>query len=99
MSVSFATISTTRAGGTYILSYFKVTGDKIAGIEKDVLLSEKIVRVLVLTTEDRPEEMVEKDINGETSPAAVAAAAEAKAAAEAEEAEERDEEDSQDEED
>ncbi len=84
-----------KSRGTYILSYFKVTSDKIAGIEKDVLLSEKIVRVLVLTTEDRPEEMIEKDINGETSPAAVAAAAEAKAAAEAEEAEE----DSQPEED
>ena len=76
-----------KSRGTYILAYFKATGDKIAGIEKDVLLSEKIMRVLVLTTEDRPEEMIDKDIKGQSSPAAVAAAAEAKAEAEAEEAE------------
>lgn len=65
--------------GTYILSYFKTSGDRIAGIEKDVLLSEKVIRVLVLGTEKRPAEMIEADIKGEAeekpSPAPAAPAA------------------------
>ena len=50
--------------GTYILTYFKADGRKISGIEKDVLLSEKIMRVLILTTEGRPPAMIERDIAG-----------------------------------
>jgi small subunit ribosomal protein S6 len=50
--------------GTYILAYFNADGRRIAGIEKDVQLSEKIVRVLILGTEKRPPEMIEADIKG-----------------------------------
>ena len=55
-----------KGRGTYILGYFNADGSKIAGLEKDVQLSEQIMRVLVLATEDRPKEIVEKDISGET---------------------------------
>ena len=34
--------------GTYVLSYFKCEGPKIVGIERDVQLSENILRVLIL---------------------------------------------------
>ncbi len=54
--------------GTYILSYFKVDPRRVTGIEKDVQLNEKIMRVLILTTEDRPAEMVERDIAGLPKP-------------------------------
>jgi len=79
-----------KTRGTYILCYFKANSQRIAGIEKDVLLSEKVMRVLILSTEGRPAAMLEKDIAGETeekpakpaTPAPVApAAAEAPAAA------------------
>ena len=50
--------------GTYILCYFKADSRRVSGIEKDVQLSEKVMRVLVLTTEKRPAEMIEKDIRG-----------------------------------
>lgn len=53
-----------KTRGTYILCYFKVDGRRIRGIEKDVQLSEKVMRVLVLTTEKRPAEMIERDIAG-----------------------------------
>ncbi len=53
-----------KTRGTYILCYFKVDGRRIRGIEKDVQLSEKVMRVLVLTTEKRPAAMLEKDIAG-----------------------------------
>jgi small subunit ribosomal protein S6 len=53
-----------KSRGTYILCYFKADTQRIAGIEKDVQLSEKVMRVLILTTEGRPAEMVERDIAG-----------------------------------
>ncbi len=80
-----------KSRGTYLLAYFKVDGTKIAGIEKDVLLSEKIIRVLVLTTEGRPEDMIDNDIQGVTSPVAAA-----KAAAEEADAEAQDQDDDED---
>jgi ribosomal protein S6 len=54
-----------KSRGTYILCYLKVDGRRISGIEKDVLLSEKVMRALILTTEKRPAEMIERDITGE----------------------------------
>jgi small subunit ribosomal protein S6 len=54
-----------KTRGTYILAYFKAEGRRIAGIEKDVLLSEKIMRVLILGTEKRPPGLIEADIKGE----------------------------------
>jgi len=50
--------------GTYILAYFNADGRRISGIEKDVQLSEKVMRCLVLTTEKRPPELIEQDIKG-----------------------------------
>ena len=66
-----------KTRGTYILCYFKAEGARIAGIEKDVLLSEKVMRVLVLGTEKRPPEMLERDAMGaesEDKPASAPAA-------------------------
>ena len=53
-----------KTRGTYILCYFKADTQRIAGIEKDIQLSEKVMRVLILTTEGRPPEMIERDIAG-----------------------------------
>jgi len=47
--------------GTYLLCYFKVDGQKIQGIEKSVQLSEKIIRVLILSTEQMTTDDIEKD--------------------------------------
>jgi small subunit ribosomal protein S6 len=54
-----------KTRGTYILAYFKADGRRITGIEKDVVLSEKIMRVLILGTEKRSPELIEADIKGE----------------------------------
>jgi small subunit ribosomal protein S6 len=54
-----------KTRGTYILCYFNASGERIAGIEKDVLLSEKVMRVLILTTEKRPAAMIEADLKSE----------------------------------
>jgi small subunit ribosomal protein S6 len=53
-----------KSRGTYILTYFKADGRRISGIEKDVQLSEKVMRCLILTTEKRPPELIEQDIAG-----------------------------------
>jgi len=37
-----------KSRGTYILTYFNVAGDKIAAIERNVRLSEQIMRVLIV---------------------------------------------------
>ena len=65
-----------KTRGTYILCYFNASGERIAGIEKDVLLSEKVMRVLILGTEKRPADMIEADIKGasEEKPAEASAA-------------------------
>jgi ribosomal protein S6 len=79
-----------KARGTYILTYFNCDTDKIGGIERDVQLSELLIRVLILRTD----QMKEKDLEKATPLEAIekqqeaveAAAAEkeaAKAAAEA----------------
>ena len=47
--------------GTYMLCYFKAEGQKIQGIEKDVQLSENIIRVLILSTEQMSQEDIERD--------------------------------------
>jgi len=50
--------------GTYVLAFFKAPTDKIAGMERDVQLSEEILRVLIICrghmTEEKLNEMVEK---------------------------------------
>lgn len=54
-----------KTRGTYILCFFKADSQRITGIEKDVLLSEKVMRVLILSTEKRTEEDIQRDITGE----------------------------------
>jgi len=69
-----------KSRGTYLLCYFKVAGERVKDIERDVKLSEKIMRVLILSTEP----MSQEDIDRETPVvAAERKAAEAVAAAEA----------------
>jgi len=48
--------------GTYILAYFRVDGQKISDIERDVQLSERVTRVLIL----RADHLTEEDIARET---------------------------------
>jgi ribosomal protein S6 len=54
--------------GTYILCYFHADGQKIRRIERDAQLSELILRVLILGTEGRSKEDIEKDTCGEVTP-------------------------------
>lgn len=66
--------------GTYILSYFNCDPLKITGIERDVQLSERILRVMILRTD----QMDELDTDKETpADRIIREAAEAEAAAEA----------------
>ena len=50
-----------KSRGTYILSYFRVDGGRIQDIEKSVRLSEKIIRVLILSAERFSQEDIEKE--------------------------------------
>ena len=65
-----------KSRGTYLLCYFKVAGEKVKDIERDVRLSEKIMRVLILSTES----MTQEDLDRET-PVMAAERREAEAAA------------------
>ena len=47
--------------GTYILSYFNLDGSKIQEIERDVQLSQRIMRVLILNAEHMSNEDIEKE--------------------------------------
>lgn len=47
--------------GTYILCYFKANGSRIREIERDVQISERIMRVLILNAEEQTLEDIEKD--------------------------------------
>jgi small subunit ribosomal protein S6 len=47
--------------GTYLLCYFRADGKQIEGIEKAVQLSEKIIRVLILKTDQMTQEDIDKD--------------------------------------
>ena len=47
--------------GTYVLTYFKAEGGRIREIEKDVQLSDKIMRVLILSAEQMTQEDIDKD--------------------------------------
>jgi small subunit ribosomal protein S6 len=63
--------------GTYILVYFDCDPDRIGSIERDVQLSEHVIRVLILRTDRMTSEMMDK-----ATPAMVeSATAEARAAA------------------
>lgn len=47
--------------GTYILAYFKVSGLKVHDIERDVQLSERIMRVLILKGDPFTDADIAKD--------------------------------------
>jgi small subunit ribosomal protein S6 len=47
--------------GTYILCYFKAPGPRITEIEKDVQLSERIMRALVLSAEAMSQADIERE--------------------------------------
>ena len=70
--------------GTFILVYFDCDPDRIGSIERDVQLSEKVIRVLILRTDRMTAEMMDKATPAMVESAAAearAAAAEARAAA------------------
>lgn len=50
-----------KSRGTYILCYFNAPADKITQIERDVQLSEKIMRVLILKADHLTKEDMEKE--------------------------------------
>ncbi len=66
-----------KSRGTYILVYFDCDPDRIGSMERDVQLSEKVIRVLILRTDRMTAEMMDKP----TPAMVVSAAAEARAAA------------------
>ena len=47
--------------GVYILVYFNAAGESISGIERDVQLSENIMRVLILRADHLSQEDIDKD--------------------------------------
>ena len=49
-----------RKRGVYVLVYFKAPSSKITGLERDALLSENILRVLVLRADGMTPELMEK---------------------------------------
>lgn len=69
-----------KARGTYILSYFNADCDKIQDVEKAVGLSEQIMRVLILNTEQMTEDDMKKDTPLVKAEKEAVAAEEAKAA-------------------
>ena len=71
-----------KSRGTYVLVYFNCDPLKITGIERDVQLSEIILRIMILSTERMSTEDIEK-----LTPAGVAEQAVAKAEEAAKEAE------------
>jgi len=50
-----------KTKGTYILCYFRADGSSIRHIERDVQLSERLMRVLILSAEKQTVEDIEKD--------------------------------------
>jgi small subunit ribosomal protein S6 len=50
-----------KSKGTYVLCYFRADGYRIPDIERNVRLSERIMRVLIVNAENRAIEDMEKD--------------------------------------
>lgn len=68
--------------GTYILTYFRLEGPQVSVLEREVQLTEKIMRVLVLNVEHMTEEDLQKTTPSEKDEKRIADA-EAKAGAKA----------------
>ena len=47
--------------GTYVLCYFRAEGSKLQSVERDIQLSEHVMRALILCAEDRPAENVKRE--------------------------------------
>lgn len=58
-----------RKRGVYVLTFFSADPSKIAGIERDVRLSENVLRVLVLRADGITPDMMEKASIAKTEPA------------------------------
>ena len=58
-----------RKRGLYVLGYFKLDADKVVELERDCLLSEKILRSLVLRKETVTESDLTAPTPAETAPA------------------------------
>jgi len=71
-----------KSRGTYILTYFHADPGRISGIERDVQLSESLMRVLVLRTDRMRRGDIDKKTPAQKVEEAVAAAAAKVAAAE-----------------
>lgn len=56
-----------KARGMYLLSYFMAEGGRIREIERDVQLSERIMRVLILSVEHLGKADIEKDTPAEAA--------------------------------
>lgn len=56
-----------KARGTYILVYFNAVPESIAAIERNVTLSEKLIRVLILKTDQMTQEDIERATPFETN--------------------------------
>lgn len=70
-----------RKRGSYWLTYFNAPTDKVVGIERDVQLSEKVLRVLVLRVEEVPKSELEpRPVEAQPAPAEAQPAAPAEAA-------------------
>lgn len=54
--------------GVYVLVFFEATADKIGPLERDVHLSEKILRVLVLRRENLTHEEIQKALTAAPPP-------------------------------
>jgi small subunit ribosomal protein S6 len=52
-----------KARGTYILCYFRGDGSRIHDIERDVRLSERIMRVLILRADKHLAEQIERQLS------------------------------------
>ena len=55
--------------GTYILAYFRADGRKITELERDVLLSERVMRALILRVDHLTEEDIAKQAAAAKAPA------------------------------
>lgn len=58
-----------KSRGTYILVYFNCDPEKVKGVERDVVLSEMVMRVLILRTDRMTKDDLEKPTPAEAGPA------------------------------
>ncbi|MBC8379253.1 MAG: 30S ribosomal protein S6 [Planctomycetes bacterium] len=57
-----------KARGTYILVYFNCDTEKVKGIERDVQLSEILMRVMILRTDKMSQQDIEKATPADSTP-------------------------------